>query len=59
MRAIDIAIQVAPTDLSVLITGESGVGKESFSADNTPIQPPKARTVYRRKLRGAIPEGTD
>ena len=25
MRAIDIAIQVAPTDLSVLITGESGV----------------------------------
>lgn len=29
-RAIDIAIQVAPTDLSVLVTGESGVGKESF-----------------------------
>ena len=28
MRAIDIAIQVAPTDLSVLITGESGVGKD-------------------------------
>lgn len=27
-RAIDIAIQVAPTDLSVLIQGESGVGKE-------------------------------
>ena len=30
-RAIDIAIQVAPTDLSVLVTGESGVGKESFT----------------------------
>ena len=27
-RCIDIAIQVAPTDLSVLICGESGVGKE-------------------------------
>ena len=26
-RAIDIAMQVAPTDLSVLVTGESGVGK--------------------------------
>ena len=29
-RAIDIAMQVAPTDLSVLVTGESGVGKEFF-----------------------------
>lgn len=29
-RAIDVALQVAPTDLSVLITGESGVGKEIF-----------------------------
>ena len=28
-RAIDVALQVAPTDLSVLITGESRVGKET------------------------------
>ena len=30
-RAIDVALQVAPTDLSVLITGESGVGKDRKS----------------------------
>ena len=29
-RAIEIAIQVAPTDISVLITGESGSGKEAM-----------------------------
>ena len=56
-RAIDIALQVAPTDLSVLITGESGVGKESFP-----------KIIHQNSLRkhdkyiavncGAIPEGT-
>ena len=30
LRSIDIARQVAPTDLTVLITGESGTGKEVF-----------------------------
>ena len=56
-RAIDIAVQVAPTDLSVLITGESGVGKESF--------PQIIHQFGRRKHGqyiavncGAIPEGT-
>lgn len=56
-RAIDVAIQVAPTDLSVLITGESGVGKESF--------PQIIHQFSRRKHGqyiavncGAIPEGT-
>ena len=56
-RAIDVAIQVAPTDLSVLVTGESGVGKESF--------PQIVHQFSRRKHGpyiavncGAIPEGT-
>lgn len=56
-RAIDIAVQVAPTDLSVLITGESGVGKENF---------PQIIHNYSHRKHGpyiavncgAIPEGT-
>ena len=48
MRAIDIAIQVAPTDLSVLITGESGVGKESF---------PQIIHQYSRRKHGQYPKG--
>ena len=31
MRAIEVAVEVAITDMSVLVTGESGVGKEVFS----------------------------
>ena len=56
-RAIDIAIQVAPTDLSVLITGESGTGKESFPQI---IHQNSARkhAEYIAINCGAIPEGT-
>ncbi|HOF19818.1 MAG TPA: sigma-54 dependent transcriptional regulator [Bacteroidales bacterium] len=56
-RALDIAVQVAPTDLSVLISGESGTGKEVF---------PQAIHSYSTRKHapyiavncGAIPEGT-
>jgi DNA-binding NtrC family response regulator len=56
-RAIDIAIQVAPTDLSVLITGESGTGKEVFPQV---IHSHSARKhgPYIAVNCGAIPEGT-
>lgn len=56
-RAINVAIQVAPTDLTVLITGESGTGKEVFP-----------KIIHQSSVRkhgpyiaincGAIPEGT-
>ncbi|OAV75015.1 Nitrogen assimilation regulatory protein [Bacteroidales bacterium Barb7] len=56
-RAIDVALQVAPTDLSVLISGESGTGKEVFP-----------QIIHQNSTRkhgqyiavncGAIPEGT-
>ena len=56
-RALDIAVAVAPTDLTVLITGESGVGKENIP-----------KIIHQNSLRktgkyfaincGAIPEGT-
>ena len=56
-RAIERAIQVAPTDLAVLVTGESGTGKETF---------PKIIHQYSSRKHGeyiavncgAIPEGT-
>lgn len=56
-RAIDIAMQVAPTDLSVLVTGESGVGKEHFPQI---IHQNSARkhNKYIAVNCGAIPEGT-
>ena len=56
-RALETAVAIAPTDLTVLVTGESGVGK-----DNIP------KIIHQRSLRrtknyfavncGAIPEGT-
>jgi transcriptional regulator with PAS, ATPase and Fis domain len=56
-RAIDIAMQVAPTDLSVLISGESGTGKEFFPKI---IHQNSARKhgTYIAVNCGAIPEGT-
>ena len=56
-RAIDVALQVAPTDLSVLITGESGVGKESFPQIIHQNSPHK-HAQYIAVNCGAIPEGT-
>ena len=56
-RALDVALQVAPTDLSVLIVGESGVGKEIIPRvihDNSP----RRREKYFAINCGAIPEGT-
>lgn len=57
LRAIDIAVQVAPTDLSVLITGESGTGKEVFPKI---IHQHSSRkhAQYIAVNCGAIPEGT-
>ncbi len=56
-RALDIALQVAPTDLSVLVIGESGVGKEIIPRiihDNSP----RRREKYFAINCGSIPEGT-
>ena len=56
-RAIDIAVQVAPTDLSVLITGESGTGKEVFP-QVIHSQSARKHGPYIAVNCGAIPEGT-
>ena len=55
--AIHIAVQVAATDLSVLISGESGVGKESFPKIIHEFSPLK-HGPYIAVNCGAIPEGT-
>lgn len=56
-RAIDIARQVAPADISVLITGESGVGKEIFPQIIHQLSTRK-HGAYIAVNCGAIPEGT-
>lgn len=56
-RAIDIARQVAPTDITVLITGESGTGKESFPKIIHQLSARK-HGPYIAVNCGAIPEGT-
>lgn len=56
-HALDVALQVAPTDLSVLIIGESGAGKEIIPRiihDNSP----RRREKYFAINCGSIPEGT-
>ncbi len=56
-RAIEKAIQVAPTDISVLVTGESGVGKEAIPKIIHSLSHRK-HSKYIAVNCGAIPEGT-
>ncbi len=56
-RAIDVAVQVAPTDITVLITGESGVGKEAFPKIIHQLSARKHGPFIAVNC-GAIPEGT-
>lgn len=56
-RAIEVAVQVARTDLSVLITGESGVGKEHFPKIIHAFSARKHGAYFAVNC-GAIPEGT-
>lgn len=56
-RAIEKAIQVAPTDISVLVIGESGVGKESIPKIIHSLSHRK-HGKYIAVNCGAIPEGT-
>lgn len=56
-RDIEVAIQVAPTDMSVLVTGESGVGKEHFPQIIHAFSARKHGPYFAINC-GAIPEGT-
>src|SRR5882672_2552241 len=56
-HSIDVARQVAPTEISVLISGESGVGKEVFPQIIHQLSPRK-HGPYIAVNCGAIPEGT-
>jgi transcriptional regulator with PAS, ATPase and Fis domain len=56
-RALETAIQVAPTDISVLVTGESGTGKEVF-AQIIHAMSARKHSAYIAVNCGAIPEGT-
>jgi transcriptional regulator with PAS, ATPase and Fis domain len=56
-NAVRVAMQVAPTDMSVLITGESGSGKESFSKIIHSLSPRKHGQFIAINC-GSIPEGT-
>lgn len=56
-RALEVAVRVAPTNLSVLITGESGVGKEVFSKIIHSLSNRKHENFISVNC-GAIPEGT-
>lgn len=56
-RAMEIALQVAPTDLSVLVMGESGVGKENFPQIIHQFSHRKHGTYIAVNC-GSIPEGT-
>ncbi|MBO6118826.1 MAG: sigma 54-interacting transcriptional regulator [Bacteroidales bacterium] len=57
MHAINVAVEVAVTDMSVLVTGESGVGKEVFSKI-IHTNSPRKHNKYIAVNCGAIPEGT-
>ncbi len=56
-RALEVASQVAPTDISVLVTGESGTGKEIIPQVVHQLSPRK-HNEYIAVNCGAIPEGT-